>query len=766
VVLAFAAVSFAVVSSSAAGATVSLARPAVSWMGGPLRGASPDATTCPASSCNDFSFRIDIPPSAWSSRDGGVAVRVAWPDPNDEIDLHVFDQKGVDVAMGLEAHTNAEQALIHAPVPGMYRVHVVATHAVNVVYHGTARVVRLGYRFARTMPVTMRFAPASFVDPQLWTSEPSVWASKDGSIAATSIWSLNQGSSMVWRSGDGGRTFNLKPSVLVPGAPDPRERPCNAAIGGADADVITDRTGRMYFADLWLVSSVIGTSTDGGNTWSCNPVATSSPELDRPWLAPSPTADGAGPNVDAYLAYRDALVGAAVPYLGDLAKPFRIHIDVTRDGGKTWKNASTYAKSRVGFAGPIFTAADGTLYQVYQYESSVYLAHSSDQGRTVHTTLVSRRIGTPAEVWVSGDVDAAGNVYVAWVDQGDWLTFFTRSTDHGAHWSVPLRVNPPASQTTVMPWVAAGRRGQVAVSWYGTAANVQPDFAPPATRWYPWVARTSEGTTSSPRFEISRLSPTPVRFGTLCTDAIMCSDRKFGDFYEIAIASDGGLIATFNDDARIQTTMDGKSPGPYVMAVRQVSGLGMRRSSASFAEPSGDATPPDDMGGADVSSLDLASLPQVRSLHGAFQIGLKLRSATNLASALTTPGSIATDAYWLTLWRTANRVEYAGLHVARNGKATFFGGDAPVSVGRLDPLAPGLVDKLASYPATFTLTGRIDARTRSILIDVPLGRFHLSPGSYIYSLQAFSMTALTDRRTFLLPYVVIDSTAAQTLRIS
>ena len=764
--LAFTSALLVVAVSPAAAGGISLMHRSVSWTGGPLTGSDLDPAGC-GNACDDFALRIDVPASYWRTHDGGVVVRIAWKNENDEIDLHVYDARGIDVAISQEPHTNVEQALIYAPPPGTYRVHLETLHAVNTTYSGTARVVSMGYRDAPTAATTMRFAPASFVDPQVWASEPSVWAAPDGSVYATAIWGLTQGSSMVWRSDDGARTFRLKPSALAPGAPDPRMRPCNAALGGGDADVIADRTGRLYFADLWAVSAVIGVSTDRGNTWSCNPVATSSPEIDRPWLAPSPTADGTGPNVDAYMAYRDLIVGALVPYAGNAVKPYRVHVDVTRDGGKTWTNASTYAADRVGFQGPIFTAADGTVYQVFQYEQSIWLARSTNQGKTFTLHRVSNRFGTPANYWPAGDVDAAGNVYLAWVDQGSWDTIFTRSTDHGVHWSRPQRLNPPASETATFPWVAAGKRGDVAVSWYGTGGTSAPDYASPRARWYAWVARTADGTDTAPAFQRAMLSPAPVRFGPLCTQGIGCAERQLGDFFEIEIARDGSLVATFNDDARIQKTSNGSPPSPYVMAVRQISGLGMARSAGAAVEPSGDAQPPDDPSASDVAAMDLVTLPQYRSLRGGFRLGLKLRSATDLTQPLQGMIPSATDAYWLALWRTADRVEYAGLHVDRQGRQTFFGGDAPVSVARLDPQSStGMIDKLASYPATFNLRGRVDVRTGTISIDVPFALYHLKAGDSLYSVQGFSMTALGSRRTFLLPTAVIDATPPESLRIT
>jgi len=433
VLASFAAVSLALVGSRAAPPAVTPAHPSVTWFGGPMRGAALDFSTCVGTSCNTFPLTIDVPPGEWKRKDGGVAVRIEWPDANDELDLHVFDGKGNDVAASIELHTNVEQALIHAPAPGRYLVKVIALHALNVVYTGRAWIAHVDYKRGATQRSTMRFAPATFVDPQVWAAEPSIWAAPDGAVYTTAPWLITQATSMVWRSLDGARTFSIKPTNLAPGVVDPRMRPCSISAGGGDADIVTDRTGRLYFADLWVVNSTVAVSTDRGNTWTCNPLAASSPEQDRPWLAPAPTADGDGPGVDAYLAYRDFAVGGLVPYAGDVVKPMQLHLDVTRDGGKTWKAASTYARNRVGFAGPIFTAADGSLYHVYQFESSVWLARSTDEGRTVRLFRVSDRFGSPANYWVAGDVDRAGNLYVAWVDQGTWDVLLTVSHDRGEH---------------------------------------------------------------------------------------------------------------------------------------------------------------------------------------------------------------------------------------------------------------------------------------------------------------------------------------------
>jgi hypothetical protein len=582
-------------------------------------------------------------------------------------------------------------------------------------------------------------------------------------------------SSLAWRSDNGGRSFSLLPSYVAPRVTDPRLRPCPASPGGYDADIITDRTGRVYFADLHDGGVTVGVSTDHGATWQCQPKAATSPEDDRQWLAPAPTADGAGPAVDAYLGYRDFAVVDTVPFVSPLIRPTQMHIDVTRDGGGSWTSASTFAAERAGFGGPLFTARDGTLYQVYQYESSVWVARSTDEGRTVRLVRVSERLGSPANVWLGGDVDAAGNVFVAWVDQGTWDVLFSVSRDRGLHWSIPVRVNGPGSETAVMPWVAAGKAGDVAIAWYGAEGAFTPTAAPASARWYVWAARSVNAASRTPRFETVRVSETPVRFGPLCLKGPSCqdeegnpADERMLDFFEIAIAPDGAVVAAYSDTGRIQTTSDGFGPGPYVMFSRQSAGLGMRGAAKAPTEPSGDAQIPPEMADtSDAAALDLSGLPANQALSGVARIWLPVASVGSPAipSSATYTG-LSTDAYWLALWKANDRVEYAGMHVDARGNRSFFGGDQPAGIGRVDPAgAMGFIEKMASYPETFAIRGGVDAERNRIWLDVPLAKFHLRRGDLLHSLQAFTMTSLLATRTFLQPFYVVDATPAQTVRV-
>ena len=742
------------------------ARPEARWEGGPLTGIAIDPAQCPIS-CDEFIVDVKIPAGYWKEAPGGVVIRIEWEDANDEFDLVVYDAAGDVVGAGIEFHTRSEQVLLPEAASGRYRVvaHGFAVTAAS--YRGIVRLDRQLVPRAAAGPNTMRFAPPTLVDPQMWVAMPSLWAARDGQIFVTAPWGLTSTTSFVWRSRNAGEPFELLDSRIGGQAVDPRRRPCSASTGGGDTDIVVDRTGRVYQSDAEGANVAVAVSDDDGDSWFCNAIAASVPEQDRPWLAPAPNADGPdGPNDDAYLAYRD-LASGGLP-VGEKVKPLQLHLDTTTDGGLTWQARNTTATGIVGSTGPLFAAPDGTLYQVFQSVTSVWIARYSDGGATAESIEISRRFGSPANIWMAGDADAAGNVYVAWAESGTFDILVSRSSDRGDHWSEPLRVSPPAAETSVMPWLAAGKAGDVAVGWYGTETRAHPESATGA-RWYVWVARSLNAASTNPRYETARMSETPMHFGALCLEGLTCTDRRFGEFFEIDIAPDGALVAVFDDAGRIATTTDGVTPGPYVTFMRQVSGLGMGSAVAADApERRGDARLPGAEDADGPEQLDLADTPSATRFGDVMRIQMTLTSAAELTSALEAAGQlVASEAKWIAIWKANDRVEYAGMRVDRQGAVSFFGGDQPVGVARPEPNTPNnRIEKFASYPATFTLDGRVDEATGTISIDVPLAAFHLKPGDTLHGLQAFSMTGLLANPIFLTSNLVLDVTPSRTVRIS
>ena len=108
------------------------------------------------------------------------------------------------------------------------------------------------------------------------------------------------------------------------------------------------------------------------------------------------------------------------------------------------------------------------------------------------------------------DHDSAGNVYVVWADSSDyhtWLSVLTAdklaacsqpvsdvaATDDGEPtvdpgFSTPLQVDRDAVRTTVFPWVAAGGApGRVAVAFYGTTSDGDPNSGDFKAAWNVYV---------------------------------------------------------------------------------------------------------------------------------------------------------------------------------------------------------------------------------------------------------------------------------------
>lgn len=228
---------------------------------------------------------------------------------------------------------------------------------------------------------------------------------------------------LVARSSDGGRTFNT--AVVAIAAPDGAPFPfyIRPTLG-----VQPRPDGDRVFVAAWGVAVTSGgpadgagdrrlvtaSSSDGGTTWS-PPVDASAPgEQVR-----EPSAPVVGPDGAVYVAWRNRDTGAA---------PSNVIVGKSTDGGKTWTRnlagAVTGLGQGAGGGMPQLGVdrASGALYLVYQ------------------------------ETEPHGDLDI----------------FFQRSTDGGATWSVPGRVNDdtPANKARQhVPHMAVAASGRIDVVW-------------------------------------------------------------------------------------------------------------------------------------------------------------------------------------------------------------------------------------------------------------------------------------------------------------
>ena len=228
---------------------------------------------------------------------------------------------------------------------------------------------------------------------------------------------------LVARSSDGGRTFNT--AVVAIAAPDGAPFPfyIRSTLG-----VQARPDGDRLLVAAWGVAVTSGgpadgagdrrlvtaSSADGGTTWSA-PVDASAPgEQVREPSAPVVAPDGA-----VYVAWRNRDTGAA---------PSNVIVGKSTDGGRTWARNLAGAVTGLGQGAGggmpqlALDRASGALYLVYQ-ETEPY-----------------------------GDLDI----------------FFQRSTDGGATWSSPKRVNDDATGNKIrqhVPHMAVAANGRIDVVW-------------------------------------------------------------------------------------------------------------------------------------------------------------------------------------------------------------------------------------------------------------------------------------------------------------
>jgi hypothetical protein len=391
-------------------------------------------------------------------------------------------------------------------------------------------------------------------------SEPAIRADGAGRFFASSENGLG-GGTVAFRSTDNGLHYTtlVSPNSLS------QTNDTGFAPGGGDTDLavapVKNAAGfyNVYVSSLSLANVDVSTSTDGGATWTLNPVTTPETLDDREWIA----ADGVA---KVCISYHDAPQGITVGCSQDAGTTFTQFtsaIDANHAfqiGENSIGNLAIDPTSHVVYQtySAITTAAEtacapqlGVVAGTCNYHG-VYMGVSTDGGATFTDYPVyvnpDPKVGYGHQ-FVNVSIDKAGNVYSVYTD--DHHVYYSFSSDHGKTWSGPNLVTT-ASGTQIFPWSTAGDAGKLDVVYYQTpyydGINT-PDNYPLSAAWTVGFAQNLNAL--SPGSSWSRQTASPINhYGGVCESGVTCTGNRdlFDDFGVAASPTTGLASIVYSDD--------------------------------------------------------------------------------------------------------------------------------------------------------------------------------------------------------------------------
>jgi hypothetical protein len=247
---------------------------------------------------------------------------------------------------------------------------------------------------------------------------------------------------------------------------------------------------------------------------------------------------------------------------------------VSSNAARSFRGPVTIAEN-VSTQGPIVAGPDHVYYTIYADPNGLEYAKSRD-GLTWTTGSVAA--GHQPALFPVIAADRSGNLYAVWSDvrTPDFTgpVYFVRSSDHGVTWTDPVTVSPSAADvfgttpSAVFPWVVAGSRGKVAVSYAlahkAAGPDLGGDIGSAETTWDMVIAQTSNALARRPVWS-SAVAAHAFHTGSICQQGLTCAspenvglvnlplpfDRRDLDFFGAATDAAGNVFVAYNRDRPI-----------------------------------------------------------------------------------------------------------------------------------------------------------------------------------------------------------------------
>ena len=587
------------------------------WMGDALGGPSvtSEATCQDGINCDVFTIHLSGDPSEYAGKQ--LIVQITFL-PASDYDLYVHkdtvDGEPVFPAGNGSQPGDNEQVVINPATSGTgdYVVHVTYSDVVPTdQYHGTATIssaataspppmrtanyISGGMTFSNSVPVK---APVALRD-----GEPSSRTDFMGNFYVGGIRGFPAGVDL-WRFDLNPLSPSFDPNMRVPiyrGQPDAFSPAATEAElggdGGGDIDLavpfslpLGQTEPTLAFCSLIAANVSTGNSSDRGASFQKNPVGNGTGGIivdDRQWeeflgsttvylwyrtLAPAVTQIQRSD--DGGLTFGPAVTAGTTSQVGP--------IDVHQATGVVYAGTSS---GTVAVGIPAGPGLPPTSYTVNQA--------ATDSNGVAHLFFVTK---------VADDGTPNGTVYVCYSNDHDIL--LKHSTDMGATWSDPVRVNNVGTNSNVFPWMETGPTpGSVGIVWYG-APNDNDDTA----EWKVYYAQSFDASSLNPTFRnVEVTEPEHVIHASNISEGGLtgANNRNLIDYFQVSFDPQGAAVIAYTDD---HNDYDG-----HVYVSRQISGPSIKGGSMPpLAEGNALVIPP---GTGNVNSAEVMP-PRVPGLNG------------------------------------------------------------------------------------------------------------------------------------------------------
>ncbi|HVF73212.1 MAG TPA: sialidase family protein [Chthoniobacterales bacterium] len=545
-------------------------------IGASVGGPGQEASCVDGTSCDVFTIHLTGTAADYAGVQ--LLIEITFSSPQD-YDLYVHkDTLDGDVVFSGENQGppgTSEQVVINPATSGAgdYVVHVlygVANPADQ--YKGTATLISAtgpsatppplrfanyvmgGIGFSNNIPIK---APVALRD-----GEPSNRTDFAGNAYVGSIRGFPAGVDL-WRFDLNPLSPSFDPNMRVPiyrGQPDAFS-PAASEIelggdGGGDIDLavpFSQPAGQteptVAFSSLIAANISTGKSTDRASTFQKNPAGNGTGGIvvdDRQWheflgstsvymwyrtLAPAITQIQRSD--DGGLTYGPAVTAGQTTQVGP--------IDVHQATGVVYAGTS---QGRVAVGTPPSPTLPPISYTTTQA--------ASDPNGVAHLFFVTK---------VADDGTPNGTVYVCYSNDTDIL--LKHSTDKGATWSNPVRVNNVGTPTNVFPWMETGPTpGSVGIVWYGTMGP-NNDTA----EWKVYYAQSFDASSDNPTFRLAEVTePEHVIHASNISEGGLtgANNRNLIDYFQVSFDPQGAAVVAYTDD---HNDYDG-----HTYVARQISG--------------------------------------------------------------------------------------------------------------------------------------------------------------------------------------------------